>query len=296
MGPLVLPLIAAGASLASSAINAGSQSSTNLSQLSYSREMYDKQRADALADWNMQNQYNSPVAQMTRFKEAGLNPNLIYGQMSQSPVVRTSSVEGYNPKAPQVDLGNAAAMGLQGLSTYQDTRFKDAQTDLVKEQIKNASTDNLLKQLDWAEKNIKLPYAKDMAVQSLQALELTNSQRLQDLEFGAEINPVKIQQANADLANTREQLNSIIANKNFTIQQKANAITEGLLKSWEYSARLRGINPNDSGWEKAIQPIINQIGDKIEQVSRPGSNYTIQDLSHDLKMIQIRFLGLTRKK
>jgi len=295
MGPLVLPLIAAGASLASSAINAGSQSATNQSQLSYSREMYDKQRADALADWNRQNQYNSPAAQMTRFKEAGLNPNLIYGQMTQSPVVRSSSVEGYNPKAPQVDLGNAAAMGLQGLSTYQDTRLRDVQTDLVREQIKNASTDNLLKQLDWAEKNIKLPYASDMAKQSLQALELQNSQRIQDLEFGADINPIRIQQADADLQNTREQLNSIIANKNLTIQQKANAVTEGLLKSWEYGARLKGINPNDSGWEKAIQPIINAIGDKIEKVTQPGSNYTIQDLSHDLKMMQLRFFGLTKK-
>lgn len=30
--------------------------------------------------WNMQNQYNSPIEQMKRYQEAGLNPNLIYGQ------------------------------------------------------------------------------------------------------------------------------------------------------------------------------------------------------------------------
>lgn len=30
--------------------------------------------------WNMQNQYNSPEAQMQRFMQAGLNPHLIYGQ------------------------------------------------------------------------------------------------------------------------------------------------------------------------------------------------------------------------
>jgi hypothetical protein len=29
--------------------------------------------------WNMQNQYNHPLAQMKRLQEAGLNPNLIYG-------------------------------------------------------------------------------------------------------------------------------------------------------------------------------------------------------------------------
>lgn len=32
--------------------------------------------------WNAANAYNDPSAQMARFKRAGLNPNLIYGQMS----------------------------------------------------------------------------------------------------------------------------------------------------------------------------------------------------------------------
>lgn len=35
--------------------------------------------------WNATNEYNSPVNQMARFKAAGLNPNLIYGQMSNVP-------------------------------------------------------------------------------------------------------------------------------------------------------------------------------------------------------------------
>lgn len=35
--------------------------------------------------WNAQNLYNDPAAQMRRFKAAGLNPNLIYGHMGNSP-------------------------------------------------------------------------------------------------------------------------------------------------------------------------------------------------------------------
>lgn len=34
--------------------------------------------------WNMENDYNSPSAQMSRFQTAGLNPNLIYGQSNQA--------------------------------------------------------------------------------------------------------------------------------------------------------------------------------------------------------------------
>jgi hypothetical protein len=253
MGPLVLPLIAAGASLAGSAINAGSQSRTNQSQLSYSREMYDKQRADALADWNRQNQYNLPKEQMMRFKEAGLNPNLIYGQQTQSPVVRTSSVEGYSPRAPQVDLGNAAAMGLQGLSTYQDTQLKNVQTDLVKEQIKNASTDNMLKQLDWAEKNIKLPYAQSMAESNAQAIKLQNDQRLQDLQFNSQMNPIKLEEGQYRINNAIKDLDLKIQNMNLSKAQEALAYQtiaslkkQGVLQQLDINLKKQGVQPGDN--------------------------------------------------
>ena len=52
--------------------------------------MYKRQRADNRQDattayqrsidmWNMNNAYNDPSAQMERLKQAGLNPNLVYG-------------------------------------------------------------------------------------------------------------------------------------------------------------------------------------------------------------------------
>lgn len=47
-------------------------------QYSLSQQKFDQD----LAMWNMNNEYNSPAAQMARFKEAGLNPNLIYSQGS----------------------------------------------------------------------------------------------------------------------------------------------------------------------------------------------------------------------
>jgi len=265
MGPLVLPLIAAGASLAGSAINAGSQSRTNQSQLSYSREMYDKQRADALADWTRQNQYNSPKEQMMRFKEAGLNPNLIYGQQTQSPVVRSSSVEGYSPRAPQVDIGNAAAMGLQGLSTYQDTRLKNVQTDLVKEQIKNASTDNMLKQLDWAEKNIKLPYAQTMAEQNASAIKIQNDQRLQDLQFGSQMNPIKLEIGQYELNNLISDLAVKVQNMNLSKAQESlayqtikNLRKEGVLKQLDTNLKVQGIQPSDNVVFRILTQAITQ--------------------------------------
>lgn len=40
--------------------------------------------------WHMQNEYNKPSAQMARYQEAGLNPNLIYGSGSASAGNSTS--------------------------------------------------------------------------------------------------------------------------------------------------------------------------------------------------------------
>lgn len=49
--------------------------------------------------WNMTNEYNSPAAQMARFRAAGLNPNLIYSQSntSQSPAPALIHPERQNP-------------------------------------------------------------------------------------------------------------------------------------------------------------------------------------------------------
>lgn len=61
-------------------IGAGAGIFDNIFNNKSNQRAYERDRADALSDWNRQNEYNSPKAQMARFKEAGLNPQLIYGQ------------------------------------------------------------------------------------------------------------------------------------------------------------------------------------------------------------------------
>lgn len=138
MGPLVVPAITAGASIIGNLLNTGSTQKTNQRQLEYNKELYDKQRADALADWNMQNAYNSPSQQMQRFKEAGLNPNLVYGQMTNSPVVRSTEAKAPDFVAPRIDT---SAIG-SSLSMYYDLKQKAATTELIQEQAKQKKLEN----------------------------------------------------------------------------------------------------------------------------------------------------------
>lgn len=44
----------------------------------------EKQNALNIQNWEMQNAYNTPEAQMQRYLAAGLNPNLIYGQSNMA--------------------------------------------------------------------------------------------------------------------------------------------------------------------------------------------------------------------
>ena len=128
----ILPaVIASGSQLLGQGMNAISQGASNRKQRKWNEKMYGIQRADSLADWNMQNEYNSPAAQMARFRDAGLNPNLIYGQTQEASPVRQTTAQSWNPKAPTFDMG---AVGQAGLSAYMDVQLKEAQVDNLKAQ------------------------------------------------------------------------------------------------------------------------------------------------------------------
>lgn len=45
--------------------------------------------------WNLQNQYNSPAAQMQRYQDAGLNPNLIYQQQNTASAPASASASAF---------------------------------------------------------------------------------------------------------------------------------------------------------------------------------------------------------
>lgn len=130
-GPLLLPLLSMGLSAAGSASQSILQAGANRANRQFSEDMYNKQRADALADFNMQNAYNAPSAQMARFREAGLNPNLIYGQQTSTPSVRSSSVPSYDQKAPDV-----AGIGKDAMSAYFNTKIAQQTTNNMQMQQK----------------------------------------------------------------------------------------------------------------------------------------------------------------
>jgi len=121
--------IAGGASILGSGANAYAQGKMNKATRKWNEKMYSQQKADNLDFWNMQNSYNSPQAQMARFQEAGLNPNLMYGQGSDGAASSMSAPNpiAYKPNAPDLSPGNV-------VGGYYDTQLKQATLDNVKKQ------------------------------------------------------------------------------------------------------------------------------------------------------------------
>ena len=64
---------------------------SDYSQAAYNYLMQQQQQAYELDMWNLKNLYDSPESQMKRYQDAGLNPNLIYGQQNTSGNVPTGA-------------------------------------------------------------------------------------------------------------------------------------------------------------------------------------------------------------
>ena len=87
--------------------------------------------------WNLlmqmyQNEYNKPVNQMKRLKEAGLNPNLVYGQSAAGVAGQAVAGKGYVGRKQEAVNLNADILGLIG--QYQNIQNMEADRQKTEEQ------------------------------------------------------------------------------------------------------------------------------------------------------------------
>lgn len=70
--------VGAASALGSSIANAVTATKLNKKNREWQEQMYERRLADERANWQMENEYNSPVQQVERLRAAGINPDL-YG-------------------------------------------------------------------------------------------------------------------------------------------------------------------------------------------------------------------------
>jgi len=281
----LLPLIGAGASLIGSGINALSQSSTNRSQLNFSREMYERQRKDALTDTAFQNEYNSPAATMARLKAAGLNPNLIYGQGTQaagtSAQTRSASPPGYNPQAPKIDASGVqvALMQMYDLQkTQAETNKIEAMTKLLQEQAGLPTAQKALTHANIGliganteRQKFEVEKGKSILPLSLEAMQSQIKKTNADTTYTLDQNERSQLASATSFATAIENILSMRANRAKTYAEKRNLEEtlkllkqDGILKAADIKLRELGINPGDPAWVRlGAQALQSKPMDKL---------------------------------
>jgi len=284
----VAAAIAGAAQIASNAINASASGNMNRKNRAFQREVNAQNRAWSLEDWNMQNEYNSPTAQMARFKAAGLNPNLIYGQTNTADGVRNAPA-GANEGKPfhlDTDIGSNTVAAYQN-AKLQDETLKNMETQrtvmLADVKQKEAATLNTLAQTDLTRTNIArgefdLALQNSLRGYNVAAAELANIQTSANIgKTQADTQFTKNHDARAEIT-TRQGLRESIARiaqmavqNAKTRQETQNAsqtgqmlLLETQLKRLELNLKEMGIQPTDNMLFRMFGQLMN--GGKLEDI------------------------------
>lgn len=117
-----------------------SQQKENQKNRDYNLNLAKLQNQWNIDQWNRENAYNSPAAQMARYKAAGLNPDLIYGQQNLAAASpEMTAGEGSQP----TDVSNLANKRTIGdiVSQAASTRLTNAQAKLAESQANKTDSE-----------------------------------------------------------------------------------------------------------------------------------------------------------
>lgn len=233
-------LIDAGIDLVNSWLGRKQSSKDAAINRQFEREMSDLKWSRDLEMWNMQNAYNSPTSQMERFREAGLNPNLMYGQGNSG---NASSLPSYQaPKyAQKVD-----AMKLPMLiDQYQNMKIKQAQIDNLQKDVDIKEQDRINKQLQGGALQRRNKLFDDTFQYQLQGKELSVEKGRKDVEYKTK----QIDKVIQDISNLKSK------QRKTNVETEIKAI-EKLVKhkQWELFRELN-VDPQGSIWRTLMYMI-----------------------------------------
>lgn len=258
--PLLIPLITAAVGAAGQIGQAVANRKADKRANQYAIDAQNRANAENERFWNLQNDYNSPNAQMQRLKQAGLNPNLIYGNgaTTQAGSVAASKA------APQRSTSNAGAFS-QVASTIgqalQNDNLRAQNTLLVQNaaltQAKTASelTKNARGTFDLVQLKRLKDVAYETAVQSgLQSFHRTNQEAAKATSLGVK--------ANVDVATEKSQVTKILTDAKVAAANLTGVNRTNALKQYEVELNQIFMNQKDPRVKAALMIIQKLLNSK----------------------------------
>lgn len=145
--------------LASGVFNLGSTVATNQMQKAeneknreYNLKLAQMQNQWNIEQWQRENDYNSPIAQVQRLRAAGLNPDLLYGGGISNTSASSPQMTAGAPSSPTQLVGMP-----NSFNDFLDAEIKERQIDLLDKDLEKKGIDN--KYLD-AEKELGITLSR----------------------------------------------------------------------------------------------------------------------------------------
>lgn len=243
----LLPLIGGAQDMQNSMLNGFNQAITQMAQNRYNYKM-----------WTLQNEYNSPAAQVQRLKDAGLNPALVYGHGNATVP---------SAQAPRVDLQPVKVENRlpEYISQSQNMQAQKLQMDNLKAQnevilqeaaLKAANLANLTART--ARTQFDLGLSQELRNNSLEMANMNLEKLKANTSFTLDENLRKAAQSSAGIAETYTRVAKMR-------KEMINLGLEGRLKQLDINLKQAGIQPGDPLYARILGQVLGQSGavDKV---------------------------------
>lgn len=261
--------------------------------------------------WKENNAYNTPEAQMARYRAAGLNPNMIYGQISSGNSSSPASAQGAVMKATKFgDLGsmNAVMSYLQNRLNQSTIRLQDTQSSKndaesvrTRTLTLNDQKDGLLKDITYLEKLVGLYQSQNRFPYEIRSIQKDIEIKRSNLrKIDAEITNISAQTANTqaqtDYTNTRtqlaplelavQQMNAVTSRINALSNKERNEALNMLTQENVNSAVIQN-KYLDEKEQRGLEHIMAQISNEI----RKGNNLEVDNILKEMDVYWIQNFG-----
>lgn len=286
MGAVGAAVIGAAGTLLAAGGNMYGTSRLNRKTIKYNKEMYQLQRAHALQDWTMQNEYNSPASEIARLRAAGINPRLMYkggpGESSAGPI-RSTEAKGLSLQ--NVDYASAGEGIARSVMGFYDARLKQAQIDNLQAQKNVTQQDALLREAQITATNAGT--AKMVADTDTSKFDLSQKERLKDYSAEALMESVRktatetdilkrsderaAAQSSSSLMEAAERILKIrqdretdLVQREHIRQQIENLRKDATIKELDINLKKRGVQPGDAIYWRALAQALGKSEIQID--------------------------------
>lgn len=277
MDPITLAAISAGVGLVSNIWGSETNNANSKANVEAQKWENHQNRLFAMDMWNRTNDYNTPLMQMQRFRQAGLNPHLIYGQGNAGNAQMASTPMG---KAP-VHSRTSPNLGDPAMS-YVAMRRQQTEIDNLEKAKEVMEADRVNKN---AQTVGTLATAAKTDQEREHAAQLFNTTMAQ-AQANLQQTGVQTQKAIQETENLVDQLKTSQAQREAikqTISESAARIknlqldndVKGIQKEIDGFKRdlwRQGINPESSAYERILKGMLDATGfpQFLDQVRKNG--------------------------